>query len=362
MKKFSAEKVDAPNNLNAKFSNAYSNRIPFTRTCVFWPFIDFLDTIGAPTERLLQQSGIPVELLHQPESLVPLHLAYAFLENAADAEGIEDFGSIVGRQGSSYELGVFGVHLREALTVYEYIQIAIRMIESLTSGQKYWLSCEGSRVRLHQYLPGSSESGFKHADRYSISVTLNMLRHFSDNQWYPEDIHLHTASKLKGGDNSGYWDARFTEGQTHSSLSIPSDLLAQAIPLPATAAPFDAKHADNSQPAMPDDLVNAVKEIITLLLPQGCPGIQLAAEVAGMSTRTFQRRLRILGTNYSELVQRTRMQLATQELLHTTTPVNELAISLGYRDPANFTRAFRCKTGISPQNFRMQVQNTSSQR
>ena len=345
-----------PHTISTEFSNTPGSHVPFTRACAIWSFIDFLDTIGAPTERFLQQAGIPPALLEQPESLVPLHLVYSFFEHAANAEGINNFGLLAAQQTSSYDIGIFGKLLREALTVHEYLQMGLQMIGSLTLGERFWLTKEGDQIRMHHYLPGNVTPGFRHADLYAIAVTLRTLRSFMDNQWSPEEVSLHASSELKTNNKNTFWDARIIKGQAHSSFTIPKALLQQAIPLRVTGVQQQA-NLDNSQPTMPDGLANAVKQVITVLLPDGCPDVHLAAEASGMSTRTFQRRLGEIGSSYSNLLQRTRMQLAAQRLAQTAMPVNEIAASLGYRDPANFTRAFRCKTGVSPCNYRAQMEN-----
>ena len=344
--------------MSAKFTTIPGSHVPFTRACAIWPFMDFLDTIGAPTERFLQQAGIPIISLEQPESLVPLHLAYSFAEYAANAEGIDNFGPVVAHQASVYDLGAFGELLREALTVHEFLQMVLQIIGSLTSGQQYWLTSEGNQVRVHQYLPGNETPGFRHADLYTVAIMLRMLDSFTDDQWSPEEICLHAASKSMANNTDTFRDARIIKGQTHSSFTIPKALLQQPISLLAKGMPRQQEHLDNSQSFMPENLANSVNQIIAMLLLDGCPDVHLTAEAAGMSTRTLQRHLGRTGTSYSHLLERTRMQLAAQMLADTIAPVNEIAASLGYREPANFTRAFRRKTGVSPQQYRAQVSNS----
>ena len=310
--------------------------------------MDFLDTIGAPTERFLQQADISPALLEQPESLVPLHLVYSFLEYAANAEGINDLGLLVAQQTSAYDFGIFGESLREALTVHEYLQTGLQIIGSLTLGERFWLTNEANQIRGHHHLPGNETPGFHHADHYGIAITLRMLRSFTDNQWSPEEVCLHAGNELKANNTDMFWGTEVIKGQAHSSFTIPKAMLQQAIPLQATGVQLRQKHLNNSRQAMPDGLENAVKQVITSLLPDGCPNIHLTAEATGMSTRTFQRRLGEIGTSYSNLLQRTRMQLAAEWLAHTTMPVNEIAASLGYRNPANFTRATHFQLLITP--------------
>ena len=82
------------------------------------------------------------------------------------------------------------------------------------------------------------------------------------------------------------------------------------------------------------------------------PDIATVAEAAGLSVRTLRRRLAAYGTNYSDLVAKTRITLAEQWLAQTDRPVSEIARTLGYTDRSNFTSAFRRLNGIAPQAYR----------
>jgi len=338
-------------NLHRKSHTAIDPHIPFTRACAIWPALAFLDGIGAPTEQFLQQSGIPPEALEQPESPIPLHLVFQFLDRAARSEGLEDIGLTIGQQSCAFELGAYGKQLRNALTVHEYLQTGLQMIGALTSGQKFWLSDEADQIRINQYLPGSHSRGRCHADIYTLTTTIRMLQSFSNRPWNPQEICLHTGSELATNKPEIFGDARILKNQAHSSFTIPKALLEQAIPSDINALQ-PQKRGMAPQPAMPEGLADAVSQIIASLLAEECPSIHTAAAAADMSTRTLQRRLGNLGCNYSMLLQKTRMRLAAQKLSDTRQPIFEIAASLGYRDSANFTRAFRGKTGVSPQHYR----------
>ncbi|TVQ30054.1 MAG: AraC family transcriptional regulator [Wenzhouxiangella sp.] len=78
------------------------------------------------------------------------------------------------------------------------------------------------------------------------------------------------------------------------------------------------------------------------------PGLPAMARRLGLSERTLIRRLDSEDSSYRGLVDRVRQTLARDWLHHTDMPVSRIAELLGYRDPANFGRAFRRWTGISP--------------
>jgi AraC-like DNA-binding protein len=88
------------------------------------------------------------------------------------------------------------------------------------------------------------------------------------------------------------------------------------------------------------------------LVGLGLPRLELAAEVAGMSQRSFQRRLAEAGLRFGRLVEEARFEAARRMLRDPGVKIVEISAQLGYRDSANFTRAFRRWTGVAPQVFR----------
>lgn len=87
----------------------------------------------------------------------------------------------------------------------------------------------------------------------------------------------------------------------------------------------------------------------------GYPRLTLAAEIAGTSVRTLQRRLGARGSSYSELVDRARFDVASRMLTETDAPSIQIAQATAYTDPSHFARAFRRIAGVSPSEYRNQT-------
>lgn len=100
------------------------------------------------------------------------------------------------------------------------------------------------------------------------------------------------------------------------------------------------------------DFANSLSQLIRNLLPEGYPSLTIAAAAAGMSVRTFQRRLEDNNLNYSQLVEQIRFEQATRLLQDSTNHIIDIAFDLGYTDAANFSKAFKRWTGTSPREFR----------
>ena len=89
-----------------------------------------------------------------------------------------------------------------------------------------------------------------------------------------------------------------------------------------------------------------------LRAPGHFPDIARIAKQYGLSERTLRRRLAEEGTAYRTLLDEVRLELARTYLSSTGLPVAEIAVLLGYDDPANFRRAFKRMQRQSPADFR----------
>ena len=80
------------------------------------------------------------------------------------------------------------------------------------------------------------------------------------------------------------------------------------------------------------------------------------ADLLNISPRTLDRRLQDEGASFRELSRQIRFQRACDLLQAGQLSMLEIALELGYRDSANFTRAFRREAGCSPSRWRSCVE------
>ena len=99
-------------------------------------------------------------------------------------------------------------------------------------------------------------------------------------------------------------------------------------------------------------LGGVVQEIVTALLPDGCPDVRCVAKVMRLSSRTLQRRLSAEGVTFAWLVAQVRYANAQRMLDDPQRKIIEVALDLGYSDQAHFARAFARWSGLTPRQFR----------
>ncbi len=99
-------------------------------------------------------------------------------------------------------------------------------------------------------------------------------------------------------------------------------------------------------------LIRSVQRILATKLPDGLVSVDSVARELGMSTRKLQRDLKIEGTTYQELLNRTRKDLAQRYVRDTHNDLTEIAFILGFADLSSFSRSFKRWTGLSPSRYR----------
>lgn len=152
---------------------------------------------------------------------------------------------------------------------------------------------------------------------------------------------------------------RFHFSQPSMQIRFPASLLSQRI---ATANPITAQLAiaqceqELAALAAADAGDPWVTQVLSLLTAKNGRYARLSelAEKMHLSERTLKRRLQEAGTSYQRLLDRARQQHAETMLTQGDASIAVIAEALGYQDPANFTRAFRQWTGLSPTAYRRQ--------
>jgi len=107
--------------------------------------------------------------------------------------------------------------------------------------------------------------------------------------------------------------------------------------------------------AMAGDRSSVVEDAdrtIRLLLSSGRASVQGCAAALGLTVRTFQRMLDAEGESFSAILNRARMQLATQYLANPRLRVTDIADMLGYSSIGAFTRWHTNAFGRPPRRQR----------
>ncbi len=332
-----------------------------TKAVYLIKLIEVLRERGQPVGAVCAAAGLDENVLVDRERSIPLAKYLAGIEVAVRDEGIPDLGFLVGEHTTPLEHGVLGYALlssptlRESLQRYvrfQYLQgplLAVSLSESETTAE---MTAVPRRGRW-QMSPA--------ALRYVVQEWL-----VGWNQWcqiigrsgsFFEHVRLGYATDGK---------RPFYENHLCCTVSYDND---------ATTAVFSSKrldlpleYADESIAALCTVQCERLLEVLDLRAglvaeihrqlvnrPGQLPTMDTMAGILNIGTRTLRRRLKDENTSYQQVVAEFRVAMAKRYFAETTLPANEVALLVGYSDPANLYRIFRRETGQTPQEYRARL-------
>jgi len=328
--------------------------LPLVRAGVLSPVFRLLNQIGTPLQTLVLQSNLPESVLDEPEALISLYQTFSFIDLAARHEGIEQLGVLASQQAQIADLGLLGKILSQSLTGYDLLLTLATLIPTMySSGAQVWLTQAGDRVWINQKHTCPANQGNQQIHYYGCLLYLKIIQLTLGAEWVPLDLYFR-AERLQGlSEMNGLTTTRLRFNQPNNALSFSKSLLHRPI-RSQTTLPLDSQdfYEQLQETAPASDLVKSLRQYIRFHLQSGPVPIEIAAEAAGTSARSLQRRLAEIGLSYSCLVDQVRFELAVEWLKDPTVQLVDIAFELGYTTPANFTRAFQRWAGVSPSEFR----------
>jgi AraC-like DNA-binding protein len=326
-------------------------RLPLVRVASIIPMRDFLLRMGAALERVLDAARLTSRVFAHPELLLPYPVVARFFEEAAGVGRDETLGARVGHETRVEALGVFGRRIANASTLGEALAIAARVAPAYFSGQTFWLAETGPGLRLCHRFPTRLDDRDQQIEQFSLCIMLRLLKSVAAPDWRPI-VHLKKGMPPSIADLPMLRDGVIVFDEPTWAIAFPRSLLGRSLPA-ATMAPPQPLELDRWRASAPGrDFASAVAQVIGTAIACGDADIDLVATWIGTSTRTLQRRLEDDGVSYAQLFAKARLDSATDLLENRGVTLQDIARTLGYSDPAHFTRAFRRWTGCSPRAYR----------
>ncbi|BAQ18382.1 transcriptional regulator, AraC family [Methyloceanibacter caenitepidi] len=307
------------------------------------------------SERALHKAfhaeGIPLSAIDDPSLYVPQPAMVGVFEHAARSAGRRDFGLHVGQRMRFHTFGLWVQYCAQAPTLNEGMARARKTLQFHQNCAHFSLEREGNYA-LWRYRPRFKfEKNTQHAD-HLIFPLLHSIQAFLGHSWrpawfelnYPRDAEAHIIEEALPA------PVRF--GQSAIGVALPLACLYQkgpgALCNPIT---FQDVQATETLPYLQDPL-RTIMAMATLRLRDGKTDIDGIAHMVGVGVRTLQRYLGSDGMSYRDLLAAVRSKRAMELLRDTDMTITEIALSLGYSEHANFTRAFTRWTGKSPLQYR----------
>lgn len=327
--------------------------IPLTRCQFLLPFADILDGIGAPTGSLLKKFRLPSSLIEKADLYVPILPAIRFAEISQRTQGLEDFGFLAAQQLHYDHLGEkIRTLIAQSPSLLVALQHTCKWASLEDTNLNMWIELHDDHAKVCSQLIGTNGlPHLEHSQWLQLIFPIYIVRQFAGLGWMPATIAFEARYTPLLATQAHWPNTRFLSGQHASWIDVPISHLGlsnrsnEAIP---------PSHGDEDGGPSACEIIKSLKLMLPSYLDEKIPPLADIAEMAGVSTRSLQRKLGYAGLTYSDLVETARYELASKLLRDTDSKIIDIAFSSGYADPAHFTRAFRRISGVTPRLFREQ--------
>jgi AraC-like DNA-binding protein len=323
----------------------------FTKARTNGALADAVESRGGSIKRVFARAELPLSLVDQPEMLVPLRDQVGLLEYASREIGDDALSARLASEAGVPGLGVFGNHLLSAPNLQAAIARASLLIGGmLQSSTNLRLHVDGPRTRWTYNMSASTKLGRQKHDILALGYMLDLLRRFAGPQWTPLQAEVIGPTIMGRTAVQDVLSCELSHGDV-SAITFPSELLER--PSLRLGPPDDAGIVEIGTP-MPDphDIVECVEHLIRLALLEDRPHVDWVARKMDLSGRSLQRHLSVQNTTFEAVMDRVLTRHATTLLEQGEMQITNVALQLGYADPAHFVRAFRRWTGQTPREFR----------
>jgi AraC-like DNA-binding protein len=322
-------------------------KLPVVRRAHLVPYEKFLRGIGAPVDRYLERARLPIR--DEPTVEYMSNRGYfEFVGIAAHEQGIPDFGyracMPVGRTRLSGELLR---RMERSPTLYRALKEFVVGIHEDASHIRMGLVEEPSQVLFWQRsAPEAGQVGWDISEQLVAVLLIDLVRLFAGPRWYPQTIRCR-APLVPTVCQEHLPNTQLHGGAQALTIPIPRRLL-HLPPLHGRVG----RAVSDSRIDYPEDLPAALREVMKGYLRGGRARLEFAAEIAGTSPRSLQRRLKDCGTTFGRVLEQARFQVSAELLADPQVQAIDVANAAGYSDPSNFSRAFRRMAGVSPTEYK----------
>ncbi len=314
-------------------------------------FFPTMEALAADPAPLLKEVGLSPRLLGNAEQMIPARAAMRLLERGAEITGCATFGLRMAESRRLANLGATSLLIAHQPTLRAALSALRQYRNRINSTLVLHLDDFGDSILIREDFALDGPEASRQASDLALGVLARLCRDVLGDDWQAESVcFTHTAPPIA---EMAIYRRLFGCRPEFNSEFNGIVINPRELDRPNQRAdPALAEHARSLIESVmsPDrhSVAQQVEQSILLLMPAGLANIQTCSEMLGMTVRTLQRNLDAEGAQFSTLLNKARVQLATKYLSNPRTRITDVAGMLGYGSIGAFTRWHSQNFGTTP--------------
>lgn len=286
--------------------------------------------------------------LKNPQSYLPLPVLYDYLGRLTKELGVTSLAARFLKQFDFEDLGDYGVLLTQCPDLLSVIVNGIKYDKYFQTNSRMFLEIHGTTAKFYHYYTDAPSEGHFICQDMGLAMAICAFKMVLGDDWRPYAIGLtpHTSKTM----------LQLLPEPTKMPLQFNSNYQSFTFDTKCLVKP-NLKNTDLNS-AFNGDLTTfseRIEALITSIKPGYMPNLKEISKFINISERTINRGLESEDTSFSKLVQQHLFRKSIGLMHQSTMTINEIADYMGYANGANFVRAFKTWTRVTPNTYRQQI-------
>lgn len=313
--------------------------------------------LGANPIRLIEAAGLSPSVFRNPNTYISYSKMAELMERCAQRANQPLFGLMLAERHNLDVLGEIPITISQEKTIFDALKKFDQFLFLHATGAHITLSDSGQDTLIELNLRVVSTLGINQLVMLSVGDMATLVSKLLNVSRFSLKLHLRQRDPNFRAEapTSGYYP-RINFESTFNGIKVSTSALHRPAKIDDAAMRTHIREYQESLKArFPGDLQSQVREIIAQLLPTGDSTLNKVAANLDIHPRVLQLKLQQNNTTFSTLLRETRLTIAKEHLTHGGSSITDLALSLGYAEVSIFSRQFKSWTGLSPQQFRKNI-------
>jgi len=316
-----------------------------------------IDSYGLNSLELFSKSDIDLEAIKvNPDIRLPVKKMTELWQLAVKETNDECFALRLTKYFQPSTYSAAGLVFASSHNILEGFEKSLRYFKMTTDAAEHSLEKVDNKVILHINIPPENEPVSKEAIEAFMSTLVSLSRYMTSEEFTPLEVSFMHDKSIYSQQYEAFFKCPVLFNQASHKITYALFDLEQPQMLanPSLARTLSYWVDDYLQRFSQKQISTKVKTyILENLLKEDIKLEQIADEL-NLGLRTLQRKLKVEGKSFNELLDECRYHLAAKLLTEQCVPLSEVSYMLGFSDQSAFTRAFRRWANTSPKHYRDQ--------
>ena len=329
--------------------------MPFLiRSACLTGYVEVARSVGLDPFRLLSEVGLDRSCLYDPDIKIPTDPVIRLLERSASAARIEDFALRMAETRQLSNLGPVALAARDAATLREALEAAIRYLRLHNEAMLLSLVAMGDVIIFKSDLVAERCSVGRQAIELTVGVALRFIRQLFGGAWRSVPVWFSHGPPAEMTSHLRMFGPWVEFGQECNGIILEARDLDTPL---AGSDPAMARHVKQYlEPMLAQAdviLSEQVRRLVYDLLVSHRASADRVASRLGINRRALHRQLARNDETFSSILDAVRTDLARRYIEDRGLPLTEVAHLLGFSELSAFSRWFPAEFDRSPMAWRL---------